>query len=165
MKNGKGESRKEIILGFKSRMKFRATWYDKMADFMTRSFGTTSFLIGNGIFFALWVLVNSGDLPIMPIFDPFPFNFLTMFVSLEAIFLSVIVLISQNRQGDIADIRDELDFEINVRAEQEITRILTMLDEIHDHLGLAPGDDAELSAMKENLDIKKLGDELRNENF
>jgi uncharacterized membrane protein len=88
-----------------------------------------------------------------------------MFVSLEAIFLSVIVLMSQSRAGQIADMRDDLDFEINVRSEQEVTRILKILDEIHDHLGLDPEDDSELKEMKKRIDIEKLGRELRDGNL
>lgn len=134
----------------------------KFADGLTQGFGTVWFLVINIIFFIIWILVNSGTWPIMAVFDPFPFTLLTMFVSLEAIILSVVVLISQNRASEIADRREELDFEINVQAEEEITRMITMLDEIHDHLGLDPIDDDELVRMKEKIDIKKLGDQIQN---
>lgn len=150
-------------LGFRRRMKIRDSMGGKFADGLTRGFGTVWFLVINIIFFIIWILINSGAWPIMPIFDPFPFTFLTMFVSLEAIILSVVVLISQNRASDIADRREELDFEINIQAEEEITRIITMLDEIHDHMGLDPVDDEELVRMKEKIDVKKLGDRLQND--
>ena len=97
-----------------------------------------------------------GLIPGLVPFDPYPFTFLTMTVSLEAIFLSVIVLMSQNRSSKIADMREEVDFELNLRAEAEITRILNMLDEIHDHLGLSPEDDDELREMKQKTDIKEI---------
>ena len=84
-----------------------------------------------------------------------------MVVSLEAIFLSVIVLISQNRTSKIADLRQELDFIVTLQAEEEITRILTMLDEVHDHLGLNPKDDKELTEMKRKIDINRLREILR----
>lgn len=147
-------------LGFKARMAFVPKRYDKMADFMTRYFGTVSFFMWNAVFFVVWIVINVGLIEQIPIFDPYPFNFLTMFVSLEAIFLSVIVLISQNRASDIADMREELDFEINVEAEQEITHVLKMLEEIHKHLGLDYKRDRELRQMKRAKDIKKIGDEI-----
>ena len=79
---------------------------------------------------------------------------------MEAIFLSIIVLISQNRSGEIDDLREELALQINVRAEEEITRIINMLDEIHDHLGLNPEDDSELKAMKQKIDLNRMKEDL-----
>ncbi len=156
------KSREYEALGFRRRMKIRDSMGGKFADGLTQGFGTVWFLVINIIFFIIWILVNSGTWQIMAVFDPFPFTLLTMFVSLEAIILSVVVLISQNRASEIADRREELDFEINVQAEEEITRMITMLDEIHDHLGLDPIDDDELVRMKEKIDIKKLGDQIQN---
>ena len=143
-------------------MSIRESLGGKFADSLTRAFGTVWFLVVNAMFFIVWILVNTGVWPLVPAFDPFPFIFLTMFVSLEAIVLSVVVLISQNRASDIADMREELDFEINVRAEEEVTRILVMLDEIHDHLGLDPLDDDELAEMKQRIDVKALGQRIKN---
>ena len=151
------ETRKEIMLGFRARMHLKSNWIDRFADFTTSFFGTAQFLIANLIIFLAWILVNMGFVPFVTPFDPYPFEFLTMVVSLEAIFLSVIVLMSQNRAGNIADLREEMDFEINIRSENEITRILNMLDEIHDHLGLENSDDIELEEMKQTTDIEKLG--------
>ncbi len=145
-------------------MKIRDSLGGQFADAMTRWFGTVWFLVINALFFLAWILINTGIWPIIPVFDEFPFILLTMFVSLEAIFLSVIVLISQNRAGRIADMREDLDFEINVRSEEEITRIINMLDEIHDHLGLPKEDDEELLSMKEHTDVRKLGDNIRDGN-
>ncbi len=153
-------NKKEITSGFRARMKIKMSWADALADTMTRLFGTVWFLTANALFFLFWILINLGILPIFPAFDPYPFEFLTMLVSLEAIFLSIIVLISQNRASDVADVREETDFEINVRAEDEITRILNMLDEIHDHLGLDHEDDAELREMKQKTNVQEIGEEL-----
>ena len=78
-----------------------------------------------------------------------------MSVSLEAIFLSIIVLISQNRQGRIADIRQQMDFEIDVRAEEEITKMLYVLDDIWQATGIAKRD-PELELMKLRLDLNQI---------
>ena len=122
---------------------------------MTKEFGTVSFLLVNAIVFLVWIIWNEGAFGLIP-FDPFPYSLLTMAVSLEAIALSIIVLISQNRQGHIAEVREKLDFEIDVRAEEEITKILVMLEDIHKHLGIDNGDDGELQAMKRKLDLSRL---------
>ncbi len=126
---------------------------------MTHWFGTVTFLFINFIVFLVWILWNEGALG-FEIFDPFPYSLLTMAVSLEAIALSVIVLISQNRQGHIADIREKLDFEIDVRSEEEITKMLIMLDEIQHHLGMRRHlKDADLAEMKARTDIDALKEE------
>jgi uncharacterized membrane protein len=78
-----------------------------------------------------------------------------MTVSLEAIFLSIIVLISQNKQSKIADIRQQIDFEINVRSEEEITKILEVIDELRKAQGIKKHD-PELEKMKEKIDLQKI---------
>lgn len=148
-----------LAQGFRAQLKTATTWPDKGADFLTGWFGTVSFLIGNGLFFAVWILWNTGYLGSVP-FDPFPFNLITTIVSLEAIFLSVIVLITQNRQSKIADMRQKMDFEIDVRAENEITKILELLAELHKEAGLAKKD-KELEAMIQKTDLQKLEEEIR----
>lgn len=140
----------------KSRLAFERTWVGRFADLMTRWFGSVTFLLLNFAVFLVWILWNEGMLG-FEVFDPFPYSLLTMAVSLEAIALSVIVLISQNRQGHIADIREKLDFEIDVRSEEEITKMLIMLDEIQHHLGMRRHlKDGELEEMKSRTDIEAL---------
>jgi len=145
---------------FRTKLQSKKSYINRCADFLRNSFGTVWFLVLNALIFALWLILNSGWIPNSPIFDPYPYGFLTMAVSLEAIFLSVIVLISQNRANEIDELRDDLDLEINIKAESEITRIVNMLDEIHDHLGLPTKDDAELRGMKKKTNINDMQDEL-----
>lgn len=133
---------------------------DRYADFLAKFFGTPWFLLCNALFFIAWFLINAGLIPHVPAFDPFPYGLLTTAVSLEAIFLTIIVLISQNRSSEIDQLREELDLHINIKAEHEITRVLRMLDEIHDHLGLPSEDDAELKTMKHKTNINRIRNEL-----
>lgn len=156
--------RREGIQSFKRRMDLKRRWHERLADFMTESFGTIHFLILNVFLFIAWILINVNIIPGIQAFDPYPFNFLTMVVSLEAIVLSIIVLMSQNRESEIADLREEIELRINVRAEQEITKILNMLDEIHDHVGLPNGDDEELVSMKQKTNLEEIEEEIRKEN-
>lgn len=145
-----------------SRLAFRKTWADAFADLMTRYFGTVTFLIANAIVFLVWILWNEGVLG-FEVFDPFPYSLLTMAVSLEAIALSIIVLISQNRQGHIAEVREKLDFEIDVRSEQEVTKIIYMIEDIHKHLGIEAREDGELEEMKRHVDLGRLQKEAEYE--
>jgi uncharacterized membrane protein len=90
---------------------------DRAADKVTSFAGSLTFVYIHSIWFGLWVLVNIGILGASLKFDEYPFGLLTMVVSLEAIFLSTFVMVSQNRQARRADIRSELDFETNLRSE------------------------------------------------
>ena len=85
--------------------------------------------------FVTWILLNLGIFAVRP-FDPFPFNLLTMVVSLEAIFLTLFVLASQNRLTQDADRRAQLDLQVNLLAEQEMTLVLQMLKELCERQGL-----------------------------
>jgi uncharacterized membrane protein len=139
--------------------------YERLADLLTDSFGTLTFFLLNATGFFLWILWNSGVGLGLPVFDPYPFGMLTMVVSLEAIFLSIIVLISQNRAAKIADVREELDLQVNLEAEREITQMLKMLERIEEKLLVTDIDQAELARMKKTLNVsvleKKVMDELR----
>ncbi len=103
---------------------------ERLADDVNHFAGSFNFLILNALFFGSWILVNSGKVGLVP-FDPFPFILLTMIVSLEAIFLSVFVLISQNRQSTIDTLREEIHLQINEIAEREVTKCLELLNDLH----------------------------------
>ena len=90
---------------------------DRAADQVTAFAGSLNFVYIHSVWFGIWILINIGILGTALEFDKFPFGLLTMIVSLEAIFLATFVMVSQNRQSARADIRSQLDFETNVRAE------------------------------------------------
>ena len=93
------------------------SWQDQAADKMTAFSGSMPFVYLHVIWFCAWLLCNEGVFGKSLIFDPFPFGLLTLIVSLEAIFLSTFVLISQNRQQERADRRSQADYENDIRAE------------------------------------------------
>ncbi len=130
---------------------------DHVADVMTLFSGSMLFVYLHALWFAIWIIVNEGPFPITK-FDPFPFGFLTMIVSLEAIFLSTFVLISQNRQGMRADRRSKVDLQINMISEQEVTKIMQMVSDIYEHLGLDDGHDSDLHEMLQPTHVGKLAD-------
>ena len=139
----------------KSSLDFTKTRTDHITVFIINVLGSMKFLLSCFIIFTVWICWNINMLPLKP-FDPFPFPILEMAVSLFAIILSVSVLINQNRQGRIETIRQQVEFEVNVRAEEEITKILNMVHEIHQHLGINTTTDQQLEEMKEPTDIKQI---------
>lgn len=118
----------------------------KISDSLTAKTSTPLFLFINFICFFLWILANLGVIPGITPFDPFPFGLLTMFVSLEAIFLSIFVLISQARAAQIATLREELHLRINLIAEQEVTKSLEILAAMRKKMGITD-EDPELEHM------------------
>lgn len=140
----------------KSSLKFTKTTTDHIAVSIIQVLGSMGFLIVCLFLFTIWITWNLHFLPGLKPFDPFPFPILTMVVSLFAIVLSISVLINQNRQGRMEKIRQQVEFEVNVRAENEITKVLTMLHEIHQKLGLDTKMDKELEEMKEPINIDEL---------
>ncbi|BDI34324.1 hypothetical protein CCAX7_63750 [Capsulimonas corticalis] len=114
---------------------------DRVVDIITAFCGSMSFVWVHLIWFGGWIFVNvTPGLGKHLHFDPYPFQLLTLVVSLEAIFLSTFILISQNRQGHLADRRNHLDLQINLLSEQENTKMLQMLEAIQDHLGIKVSD-------------------------
>lgn len=135
-------------------MNFEKTPIDTVADFFTNFFGSLWFLIANAVFFIGWIALNTPEFGFVP-FDPYPYGLLTMAVSLEAIFLSILVLMSQNRQSRISEVRQRVNFEVDVLAEAEVTKVLKMLAEIQEHLGIQKKD-PELNRMEKKLDLEKI---------
>ncbi len=104
----------------------------RIADAVTTFSGSMAFVYIHAVWFGLWILLNLGlvHVPHLSEFDPFPFGLLTLIVSLEAIFLSTFVLISQNRLAWASEKRAELDLQVNLLAEQKATKVLEMLDQM-----------------------------------
>ena len=138
---------------------FEEKWSDMFAKFLTKSFGTLRFLILTLIFIILWIIINLGLIPGISPFDVYPFVWLVSLVQLFSIVLSVTILISQNQEERINEVRQQMDFEINVRAEQEITKILQLLAEIHPEIRITKID-KELEQMKEQIIISELKEDV-----
>lgn len=154
---GSGPSRRRHIAHtLKMREDEKRTAAEKVADRMTAIFGSIPFLVFNAIWFFLWITINTGLLPIMPPFDPFPFGLLTMIVSLEAIFLAIFVLMSQNRSERIAALRQEIDLHINTQTEAELTKLLELTVLLLKQNNIDVSGDEELQSMLEPTDVEIL---------
>jgi len=120
---------------------------DRIADGMTSFSGRMVFVYVHLVWFGVWILLNTGRVGVRP-FDPFPYGLLTMVVSLEAIFLSTFVLISQNRLSEETEHRADLDLHIGLLTEHELTRVLQMLDAIQDKMGIVDHQNSELADLE-----------------
>lgn len=133
---------------------------DRVALFISDILGSTWFLI---IFLALiggYMAWNTGLIAGLKPSDPAPFNVLDSILSVFAIVLTISVLISQKRQRRLEKIREQVEFEVNVRAENEITKILEMLHDIQRKMGIDKSDH-ELEEMKEKLDINEIHEDIK----
>lgn len=134
---------------------------DKIALLITITFGSMLFLCICLMVFLIWVLWNTEVISGAQPFDRYPFPVLEMGVSIFAIVLSISVLISQNRIGRLEKTRQKLEFEVNFRAESEITKILQMLHEMQKKMGIHSQDN-ELEIMKEQIDLQQLHEQIWN---
>jgi uncharacterized membrane protein len=145
--------------GLESYTEFEEKWSHVLTKFLTKSFGTLRFLSIILVFFLIWIFINLGLVPGISPFDPYPFDWFILIIGTFAIILSVVVLINQSREAKINEVRQQMDFEINVRAESEITKILHMIEEIHEELKITKVD-KELEQMKEKIIISEIKEDV-----
>jgi uncharacterized membrane protein len=131
---------------------------DLAADRIARFAGSATFVIVHVAWFALWIALNL--VPDLRHFDPFPFTFLTLVVSLEAIFLSAFILISQNRAAVLSERRNQLDLQINLLTEQENTRVLKVLGAIARKLDVAINEDPSAEVLEQATRPEKLAEQI-----
>ena len=108
----------------------KRTMVQKTADWIAEFAGSIPFLLIHVGIFAFWLVVNWINIPGIPQFDPYPFGFLTLAVSLEAIFLSVFVLLSQNRQAAKDRVHADIEYDVNLKAELEIGHLHEKIDRL-----------------------------------
>ena len=145
------ERRRQFFRSFEARSLRSRSFLTQVADDLTAICGSTPFLIFHVVLFAAWITINTGFILEIPVFDPFPYGLLTMVVSLEAIFLSIFVLVSQNRSSYISTMREEVHLGVNLIAEEEITKILEVLAEIRKEMGIKKPD-TQLEKMLDRID-------------
>ena len=150
---------RRAITAIKAQHSAGRTRIELAAERLTRLASSTPFLVVHVVWFGLWIAWNTGLLGLRR-FDPYPFGFLTMVVSLEAIFLSIFVLMSQGRQSAIAELREEVTLAVNLRMEEEVTKTLQLVAGLYSRLGHRLGDDAELRDMLRPLDAAAIERDL-----
>jgi len=164
--NGTGEHPEHVaetieeIVRLENRDRLYTGLSDKLAGKITAFSGSMLYVWLHVAWFGIWIVLNISLLVFAP-FDPYPFGLLTMIVSLEAIFLSTFVLITQNRQAIAADRRAKVDLQVNMIAEREITKLIEMVKHLHEHVGVGtPDRDSELEEMQEPTHVTRLADAI-----
>lgn len=136
-----------------------ATLEERIAGGITRFSGSMRFVYVHIVVYGAWILVNLGVVPGVPKFDP-SFVILAMVASVEAIFLSTFILITQNRMSAAADKRAELDLQISLLAEHEVTKLAAMLSAVAERLGVQTEVDEEVEELKEDVAPGAVLDEI-----
>jgi uncharacterized membrane protein len=132
---------------------------DRVAEAIANFCGSMTFVWVHVVWFGIWILINV--IPLLRHIDPFPFTFLTLVVSLEAIFLSTFILISQNHDTKISERRNHLDLQINLLSEQENTQMLMMLRAIAGKVGANLSRDDQVQALSEETKPQRLVKQIK----
>ncbi len=139
----------------------RRTRTERQSDTIVRFIGSPKFLLLHVILVTAWITANLHLIPGVNPFDPFPFGILALFVSSESVFLTIFVLISQNRMARQAERRSHLDLQVGMLAEQELTTVLQMLQKLCQHAGVdVKSSNEQVQGFSETTDVHKLASEL-----
>ena len=152
------EQNVEAITRLEEAAREKRTPTDRMAEKIASFCGSMTFVWIHVVWFGGWILLNL--IPGIPHIDPFPFTFLTLIVSLEAIFLSTFILISQNLDSRISERRSHLDLQLNLLSEQENTKMIVMLHAIAAKVGADLTQDPHLKALSEETQPERLIEQI-----
>jgi uncharacterized membrane protein len=139
----------------------RRTATERVSDLITKLVGNIWFLVAQLILISGWTIVNLNLIPAVKPFDPFPFGVLALTVSSESVFLTIFVLISQNRMARQSERRSHIDLQVGMLAEQELTTVLQMLQKLCHHMGVdVDSSKQEVQSFSKTTDVHKLASEL-----
>jgi uncharacterized membrane protein len=152
----------DTVASLERRFLEERTWLDRMADAIGGFSGSIYFVLLHVVWITAWFLINTGHFFGLRKFDPFPFMMLGMIVSVEAVLLSTFVLMKQNRLAKRVDQRDHLNLQVDLLAEEEITKILQLQRAICERLGIdVAAQDPGVKEMTQTTPLQALADELR----
>lgn len=148
----------EEILDVRGALRAQSGWFTRLVEEMGRLLASAVTWAVLLLLHLLWVVLNTGWLPWVEPWDRYPFPMLAMLASVEAPFISLMILMAQEREGRVRDVRDEIDLQVALHSEREVTAILRRVDALCRKLEVGPfGEDPqELEHMKEPLDSDKL---------
>lgn len=134
----------------------------RIGDVIGSFAGSMKFVVLHIFLFVFWYLANTRRIPGIPAFDPYPFMFLNIALAVEAVLLATFVLMKQNRESRRAEQREQLMLQVDLLAEQEITKALQLLRRVCDHLGIQDiRNDTEAKMLSENTAIEHLVETLK----
>lgn len=161
------ERRRQLYRSFEAQALKNRSFFTRISDDLNSAFGSITFLLVNIGWIFIWLIINLGLVPDIRPFDPFPFGFLTLILSIEAIMLTIFILVSQNLQSYVSSMREELHLQVNLIAEEEVTKALAILAEIRQHLGIKEKD-PELDEMLRRIDTgyieRRLSEQMQKAN-
>ena len=137
---------RRIIRSLKAKADIKRTHYQKLADWMIKTFGSVWFLLLNFFWFSTWILINTGRISGIVPFDP----------TYDAIILAIFVLISQNRTGQIDDLREEIDLQVDIITERELTKLMEMVSILMKKNNIDMSKDEDLNEMLKPIDVYKI---------
>jgi uncharacterized membrane protein len=144
----------------RAREERQATLSERVSDAITHFAGSMTFVIIHAVAYGAWIAVNTGIIPGLKPFDP-SFVMLAMEASVEAIFLSTFVLISQNRMMGAAANQSDLDLQINLLTEHELTRLVSLVDAMARKMGVEVSNEQEMAEIKEDVSPEAVLDALK----
>jgi uncharacterized membrane protein len=151
----------QALIDARAREENKRSRQEKIADWIGSFTGSIPFVYIHVALFGFWIVWNSSLIPHVPKWDPYPYVNLAMFASVEAIFLSTFVLINQNSMNRSSERRAELDLQISLLTEHEITKLAELVDDIRHHLG-APPSSPEIAEIKEKIPPEELMERIEN---
>lgn len=149
----------EVVQKLEDASKQERTTSDRLATIIANFCGSMKFVWVHVIWFTVWIVADV--IPGVRHIDPFPFTFLTLVVSLEAIFLSTFILISQNHDTRISERRNHLDLQINLLSEQENTKMIMMLQAIARQVGAEIEQDEEMAVLAQDTELEKVIEQIK----
>lgn len=150
----------EALLARRQDEEQRKSREDRIADAITHFTGSMVFVYLHVLVFSLWIIINLGLIPVVPRFDK-SFVILAMVASVEAIFLSTFVLISQNRMQSLSEKRAELSLHISLLAEHEVTRIITLVTAMAERMGVEESQNPELEELAKDVAPEQVLDRMK----
>lgn len=150
----------DTLMEVRRRTERRLPLSHRLAEGVARFAGSPAFVLWCCGVLAAWLVWNSGLLPGVRPFDPFPFAIMTLVASVGAIVLSSFVLVSQNRMSELVERRNELELQITLLTEHEVTRLVELSDEIAKHLGVKHGKDETLEELKRDVAPERVLEEI-----
>ena len=157
------EANIKSVASMEESLETQRTFVDRVADVIGGFSGSMTFVGLHVFWFAAWFLINTGLVPGVPRFDPFPFILLAMVVSVEGVLLSTFVLMKQNRMQKKIDLRDQLNLQIDLLSEKEITKALQLLRAICQKMEIEQEQDGELQEMASITSVDLLADEVQSD--
>jgi uncharacterized membrane protein len=140
----------------------RRTQTQRASDTVVKFIGSTKFLLLHVLLVVTWAAINLNLVPGVKAFDPFPFGILALIVSSESVFLTIFVLISQNRMARAAERRSHLDLQVGMLTEQELTTVLQLLYKLCEHAGVDIKAAAQqIRHFEQTTDVQKLAGEIQ----